>query len=136
MSTIKDLPVLPDGYDNTQTAYNSEKQKIKFPSHLFAFTNRWKAVWEIEYPNRSEITKAERELIDGTYDVEGAFKCFSIMIDGKSHCGHETPSCHSMHIMIPRVLMAAYFASEHFGVPTDIALLQLTGGIHQLMGEF
>lgn len=138
MTTIKDLPVLPScsPTDHVQEAYLIDRNKIISPEDLLNHTNKWKSLWDLDFKNRGELTKEEKELIDGSYDVEETFKCFSIMQDERGHCGHgKDGPCHAMHIMVPRPLITATFISYQYKVNTDITLLQMTGGVHQVMDD-
>lgn len=136
MTTVNDLPVVPSNGDNTAKAYRSELNKIQTAKDLLNHTNKWKAIWGLNVPRNVEVTKAEKEIAAGTYNAEDAIKCFlkCMVIDGPG-CGHgeNTPSCHAMHIVMPLPILLSIMTSQQFGVPTDIALLQLTGGVHQVM---
>ena len=151
---LRDLPIMPgeSGSDFVADTYVSERQMVKTADQLMSFTNRWKAIWGIQFKDDKK-TIEELALIAGNYDVEAAMSCFKIYrknehlrkhrksrvrkkhIKRAPHCGHISPSCYGMHIMLPPLLLHAFMISNHYRVPTDIAIIQMCGGFGALYGD-
>jgi len=144
---LKDLPVKPDGMgasDTVVTAYLEELGAVATPEQLWEFAKRWRPLYlmtpkpridkKAKNARRFRVTQNNMQsLLDGTWDPKTALQCLTISRTG--NCAHATQfSCVGMHIAVPLILIHADFISEKFGVPKDMALIQLCGGLEALEG--
>lgn len=139
---LKGLPVQPGIYDYVRTAYVEELKAVKEPFQLKAFTDRWQPLYALTKfePIDKKAKGAKRYrisdnnvrcLIVGDYNNFEAFKCIEISRTGL--CKHANQySCPGMNIILPPVLYEADVHAEHYGVTSDIALIQSHGGYRAL----
>ena len=125
-----------------KTAYLSELQRVTSPEQLWEFAKRWRPLYLLT--RKEKIDKKAKDakrfrisqnnmqaLISGTWDPRVAFECVQAGKTGV--CKHaKMYSCPGMHIMVPLVLMHVDFVADKYDVPTDIALIQLGGGMGKL----
>lgn len=139
--SITDIPVHPGmASDKVKEAYLSEKKAITTPEELRAFVIRWKPIFEVANPaerkggeedaERYRLTQKNQEaLVSGEYDAAEALECLKLSPTEKG-CSHlQHFSCPGAHIALPLFFMQAEAVSHHFGVPTDIAIIQIHGGM-------
>ena len=135
--SLRDLPIMPDdnGGDVVQEAFVSERNLIHTVDDIAAFTERWQAVWLL-YRFGGTLTAEEQSIVDGTYNREQALKCLHIC-SKQQECEHVPTgtSCVGMHITLPYPLLHVHLMANHFGVPSDIVLIQANGGLSALYGE-
>ena len=127
------------GDDYLIEEYVKERDLISSFEELVVFGKRWSALWvdDGQEPSR-EPTIEETELADGSVD-SSAWECLKILrskdLEGHpNHCGHTTPSCWGMHLMLPVVFLEASLISGRYGVSLDLALVQRHGGFGALYG--
>lgn len=142
--TLKDLPVQPDpnGGELVKTAYVTELKAVASPEQLWEFAKRWRPLylltWKEKIDKKAKDAKRFRisqknmqALISGTWDPRVAFECVQAGRTGV--CKHARMySCPGMHISVPIVLLQTDFVAKRYGVPSDIALIQLHGGMGRL----
>lgn len=139
-----DLPVRPSyTQDRIRDTYIAELQKVTTPEELTAFVTRWKPLFALtkkrpfdkkaKDARRYRITQNNFErLLAGDYDPKVALDC--IRISRTNACQHARSfSCPGMHIAVPEILLLAGFVAKKFGVSTDLALIQMNGGVGRLM---
>ncbi len=130
--SLRDLPVKPTMTENhIRDTYIAERNAIQTEDDLRSFTKRWKAIWVLH--SGRNLTNEEKSIINGTYDATPSLKCLKICLQ-KDVCEHASTgvSCVGMHLSLPITLMMAEFISQHFGVTTDIAIIQANGGMGEL----
>jgi len=143
---LKDLPLVPGCTANgIQDAYVSELKLVTTPEQLRAFTIRWAPLYRMT--SKVIIDKKEKNaqrfrisrnnldrLIAGDYKAEVALECV-LGSRGPTGCRHMRAfSCVGMHIVAPVVLIEAGGVARKYGVSTDLALIQMNGGLEALEG--
>lgn len=148
--SLKTLPVEPDerGGDQVQAAYLTERNEISSEEELLLFIVRWGPLYEmalgrvlVPSPGESEPVSLRKSRTQEEYNklvtpekvpLKETWACIQVLRTG-SACEHsENFSCCGMHVMVPLPLMEAVITAEHYGVPTDLALIQLNGGFGAL----
>jgi len=124
---LTDLPVEPN-HDEMTCSYMSQVKQVNSVEALKAHVDKWKALWNLDVPPGMKVTQEELNLANGTFDAEAAFACVKRCYEPDGHCGHTSPSCYGMHIVLPPVLLFAHLIGKEYGVPTDIAVIQMCGG--------
>jgi len=133
---LRDFPVSLESYECIETYFN-ELKKINTPEELKAHTNRWKAIWTLKFERKEEkITEEEQSVIDGTYDAVEALECVCQSFKPNNGCKHVDSgrSCAGMFIAMPVVVIFATMAANHYGVPVEVAMIQMCGGYGELYG--
>ncbi len=143
--SLRNLPVTPgaDGEDGrVKEAYTSELKAVTSPEQLWEFAKRWRPLYLMT--RKKKIDKKAKDakrfrisqnnmqaLINGTWDPRVAFQCIQ---EGRTGiCKHARMyACPGSHILAPLILMYASFIAKEYGVSTDIALIQLGGGMGKL----
>lgn len=113
------VPLICIGDGNIQKIYLEERNQIKDVESLKAHISKWKVVWEW-----GAGTKEEEELVSGQYNPEEVYECFK-QHSPTTSCGHQTPSCHAMHVYVPVLFIWALLLSEKYGVCFDLALFRV-----------
>lgn len=140
---LKDLPVRPTPItDNVRDAYTTELKAVTTPKELWDFAMRWRPLYlmtrkqkidkKAKDAKRFRITQKNMQaLISMSWDPKTALECIQVSREGV--CKHARMySCPGMHIMVPEILLHAEWASKKFGVTTDLALIQMNGGLEAL----
>jgi hypothetical protein len=141
--SLKDLPVQPTyTEDHVRETYVKELSEVTTPEQLWAFATRWRPLYLLTPKRRIDKKKKDakrfritqknmQSLISMNWDPKTALECIQVSREG--HCKHaEQYSCPGLHIMVPEVLLHAQFVGQHFGVSTDLALIQMSGGMGAL----
>jgi hypothetical protein len=72
-----------------------------------------------------------QKLISMDWKPKEALECIQACRTGP--CKHSTQfSCVGMHIILPQVFLMMEFVSQTYGVTTDLALIQMGGGLEAL----
>lgn len=140
---LKDLPILPTlAGEEVREGYAAELKAVTSPTLLWEFTMRWRPLYLLtrkrrigkqeKNAKRFKITqKHMQNLISGTWNREEAFACIQASREGV--CKHaQQYSCVGVHILIPEILLQADFVAKQFGVGSDLALIQMHGGLGAL----
>jgi hypothetical protein len=123
-------------------AYIAELKEVTTPEQLWAFAMRWRPLYLMS--RRDKIDKKEKDakrfritqksmqsLIHMDWKAKEALECLQASRTG--HCEHATQfSCVGMHIALPPVFLLAEFISSKYGVTTDLAIIQMGGGLEAL----
>jgi hypothetical protein len=132
MSSIQDLPITPNdcGDDFIIGEYLKERDTISTIQDLKDHVHRWRHLWNIG----TSQTKNEYNLYNESFELREAFACFTQMKHAGS-CEHvdNGASCYGAHITMPYLFLQASLAADKFGVPADIALIQLNRAIEEVM---
>ena len=135
---IQDLPIRPDdsGGDEVFTNYIKERQVIQTIDDLKVFVARWKTVWDSNTFQNIIYSQEEQSLFDGTFDAKQALKCL-IDCTSTEGCEHSKTAnmCAGIYIALPVVFLQIELLAEKYGVPHDIALIQMFGGFGALYGD-
>lgn len=135
---IKDLPIRPDdnGGDEVIDNYVKERQAIQTTDDLKAFVARWKTIWEPATFQNAIYSQQEQSLFDSTFDAEQTLKCLKECTNSEG-CEHRVSgvTCTGIYVALPVVLLQIEIMAKKYGVPTDIALIQMFGGFGALYGE-
>jgi len=135
---IKDLPVRPDdnGGDEVINNYIKERNAIQTTDGLKAFVARWKTLWEPATFQNIAYSPQEQSLFDGTFDAEQTLKCLKEVTNSEG-CEHSkaTVACTGVYTALPMVFLQINILAKKYGVPTDIALIQMFGGFEALYGD-
>lgn len=142
MGSAKDLralPVLPGmTTDRVRDAYVSELSAVTTPETLRAFVMRWRPLYVLakkkkidkkaKGAKRFKITESNfRKLLRGDYNAEEAFAC--LQKNRADGCPHMKQfGCVGSHVILPTVFVQVEMVSQHYGVSTDLALVQMNGG--------
>ena len=141
--SLKDLPVQPGmTTDAVRDAYTAELKAVTTPKELWDFAMRWRPLY-LMTPKR-RINKKEKDakrfritqknmqsLISMDWDPTVALACIQASREGV--CKHAKQySCPGTHILVPEILLHAEFIGQKFGVATDLALIQMNGGLEAL----
>lgn len=130
--------------EEVSKAYTTEILEVRSPEQLKVFTERWRPLYlltrkqkidkKAKDAKRFRITQNNmQELINGTYNPTVAWECIVVARTTNGVCKHASQySCPGMHILVPMVLMEADFVSQKYGVPPDLALIQMHGGLEAL----
>ena len=141
---LRDLPVVPDIYsDSVRDTYIWERAFIGNTNELKAFTKRWRPLYKlkpvvVDPESPPEVQKTMRNmqaLADGTWWRGDFWVVWDHLntLRGGADCGcGPTGSCVAMHIMLPVPLLRAHMVGSHFGVTTNLALIQDNGGVGEL----
>jgi hypothetical protein len=143
--SLKELPVVPElTSDNVRTAYASELAAVATPEQLWEFAKRWRPLYllsrkqkidkKAKDAKRFRITQNNMQrLISMDWKPSEALECIRVSRAGP--CKHATQfSCVGAHIILPPVLLMAELISQKYGVTTDLALIQMSGGLERLDG--
>lgn len=134
----KDLPIRPDdnGGNEVIDNYIRERKAIQTTDDLKAFVSRWKTLWEPDTFQNIIYSQQEQSLFDGTFDAEQTLKCLKECTNSEG-CEHSksAATCTGVYIALPVVLLQIDIMAERYGVPTDIALIQMFGGLGALYGD-
>ncbi len=145
---LKDLPVLPTFVeDKVRSAYVEELRKVETAQGLRDFHKRWVPLFQlrhrpIKFDKKEKDARRFRLTADklnnvktGNMDFDKTLACIKIMLGGGvCHHMHEF-SCEGGHMVIPQVLLEAQGVAEYFGVSSDLALIQMNGGMAALYSE-
>lgn len=125
MIDLKTLPVCPDMDNETSvlSVFVKERDSIKTLEDLANFVERWQSIW---IDNERERIDQEESLISGSFNAQEVLEC----IQKAGECGHQ--NCCADHIFIPISLLQASLISKKYGVPFDVALIQMNGGLQSL----
>jgi len=141
--SLKDLPVLPGMItDNVSETYATELKAVTTPEQLWEFAKRWRPLYLLT--KKQKINKKAKDakrfrvsqnnmqnLISGAWDPKEALEC--VQVGRTGICKHARQySCPGMHILVPEVLLLADAIGEKYGVTTDLALIQMNGGLEAL----
>lgn len=104
------------------------------------FVNAWKSLWTINFRNPGETSKEEKSLVEGTWDVEAVFAAMSDIREDSTKTKDEMerlmtesiPHITAANVAMPRAHLEAYMVAEHFGVPSNVAWIQLAGLVELL----
>ena len=126
-----DLPFNPEGDENGDMikTYVDERKAINTIDDLKKFVVRWRAVWGLKSKPEKITSEEEQSLVDGTFDAEQTLTCLKA-ISETTDCPHGMgpKSCAAMHIVLPWFFAIVVIASNHYGVPANVAIIQLAGG--------
>jgi hypothetical protein len=146
MSHLSELPVTPttgDPGNRVRAAYVTELAAVTSPDELRAFYKRWRPLFLMSRKYKiDKKTKGARrfrisqnnmqKLISGDWDPVAVFDCVQ---KGRAHpgCRHSKDySCPGMHLLLPQILMLADALGDKYSVSSDLALIQLGGGLERL----
>jgi hypothetical protein len=142
MGTARDLralPVLPGmTTDRVREAYLSELILVTTPEAIKAFAARWRPLYILA--KKQKIDKKAKDakrfritennflkLLHGVFDAEEALAC--LLANRTAGCPHMNQyGCAGAHIILPTVFVQAEMVAKHYGVSTDLALVQMNGG--------
>lgn len=133
ITILSELPVHPSGGGSelVSDAYISERDEVRTKAQLARFVSRWRAVWKLPLQRDEKLGYEERVLARGRVPRKHVFKHFLRMrAQEDPGPGYKPGRIWKMaaHIMAPRALVQATLVSHHFGVPHDVALVQLYDG--------
>jgi hypothetical protein len=144
-TSLKDLPVRPTlTGDEVRGGYVAELKAVTTPAELWAFAMRWRPLFlltrkrkidrKAKDAKRFRLTQKNMQaLISMDWKPEGVFECVQSSREGV--CKHASQfSCVGMHILLPEILLQADFVAKHYGVGSDLALIQMNGGQERLDG--
>jgi len=125
---LNDLPILPEDRSLVFEAYTQECRAINTREDLIAFIKRWKTLWDTD-----NSTLEESKLIAGTFDTTEVLRCLSIL-KAKKDCEHTKVGkpCVASHVILPMVLLKSFLIAKQYGVPHDVALVQIYGGYEEI----
>lgn len=141
--SLKDLPIRPTlAGDDVREGYVAELKNVTSTSLLVEFVRRWRPLYLLTRKHR--IDKQEKDakrfritqkhmqsLILGTWDPSAVLAC--VEANRTTGCVHlRQYSCVGSHILVPEILLQAEFVSQKFQVGTDLALIQMHGGLEAL----
>lgn len=142
---LNQLPVRPNPASNSvQETYIAELKAVTTPEQLSAFVLRWQSLYKMtryrRIPKKEKDAKRYRvtqnnlkKLIVGDFDPAEALSCIQVSRD--QTCRHAAQySCVGLHIMVPTILLDAMLVAQEYVVPTDLALIQMCGGMGVLEG--
>ena len=141
--SLKELPVRPTPVtDNVKEAYIKELAAVTTSYQLGEFAKRWRPLYllsrkekvnkKAKDAKRYRITQNNmQKLISGNWNPEVALKCIQDRRTGTCQHAHQY-ACPGMHILLPPVFLLAEFISDKYGVTTDLALIQMGGGLERL----
>jgi hypothetical protein len=150
--SLSRLPVTP-GFDtdNVSDSYIAELRGVATPEELLAFTARWAPLYSLSRARpfdrkakdakRFRVTqKNQQRLLAGDFDAVEALECIKQSRKREDRedntCKHARMySCVGMHIMTPSVLIDAFLVARRYGVSTDLALVQMHGGVAALEAD-
>lgn len=136
------LPVEPSlGGDKVRDTYVAELKEVKSSDELKVFTERWKTVYSMKH-HAITFNKKERgakrvrlslkkfeNVKTGQYDPVRTYACVEA-IRSSGLCSHTTQfNCEAMNICLPMPLVDLEPVAAHYGVGTDLILIQVNGGI-------
>jgi hypothetical protein len=143
--SLKELPVVPTiDTDHVKEAYVSELAAVATPEQLWEFAKRWRPLYllsrkekidkKAKDARRFRITQNNMQrLISMDWKPKEAFECIQASRTGP--CKHVAQfSCVGAHIVLPPVLLMAHLIARKYGVTTDLALIQMSGGLERLDG--
>ena len=141
--SLKELPVVPtETTDNVKEAYIKELAAVTTPTQLWEFAKRWRPLYLLsrkeKFDRKGKDAKRYRltqknmqKLISGDWDPVKALVCVNANKTGA--CGHLTQfGCVGAHIGFPPVFLIVELIAQKYGVATDLALIQLGGGLERL----
>lgn len=134
---IRSTPGYPFGVasDSFTERYVSGLKECDTADKLRDFVNAWKSLWTINFRNPGETSKEEKSLVEGTWDVEAVFAAMSDIREDSTKTKDEMerlmaesiPHITAANIAMPRGHLEAHMVAEHFGVPSNVAWIQLAG---------
>jgi len=120
-----------DDGEGLVAAYRNELLGVETPEALHQFVAKWRPVWGMDYKSKKPMTEVEASLIDGSFDAVEALQC--IALSRRDACPHILASqeCCGVHIVMPPLFIIASMVALKYKVPTNVALIQMTGGYEQ-----
>jgi len=143
--SLKELPIRPTPITaNVKEGYVKELEAVTTPEQLWEFAKRWRPLYLLT--RKPKINKKAKDakrfrvsqnnmqnLISGAWDPKEALEC--VQVGRTGICKHARQySCPGMHILVPEVLLLADAIGEKYGVTSDLALIQMGGGLEKLEG--
>ncbi len=143
MGTAKDLkalPVLPGNTtDRVKEAYVAELRLVTDVEMLGMFLHRWRPLYLLTkkqaFNRKAKNAKRYRfsennlvRLIRGEAPLKEVLECVQLNRTDQG-CKHiRQYSCPGAHVLVPPILMQVDWVSRHYGISTDLALVQMNGG--------
>lgn len=137
---LKDLPIeqgdtfLGGGAeDGISSKYRKELSQVHSAKGLRAFVLRWRVLWVLDrvHLSREYLSEVGSLLWTGRFNTKKVWRTFRKMtpsyqppVRRKSHHWQIAAS-----IKVPPPFIRGLIAGEHFGVPEDLALVQLYQGV-------
>lgn len=125
ISLLEKLPVEVGCGDGVRETYVAELKAVDDGDALTAFVDRWKRIWLLPSVPPG-VGDGENALIAGDFDASAVLEC--VRANRTEECCEHVQrgeSCVSMDLVMPRVLAAAVLIANRFGVPFDVALIQM-----------
>jgi hypothetical protein len=132
---IRKLPPYPFRVsgDTMATEYIEGLKGLHTPEGLLEFTNRWSAIWTINFRNPGVLHPDAEPLVNGTYnpaEVLPALNALRVEIpeeDIRQTLRESSTHRVAAHIMAPSALMEMLLLAQHFNVPVNMAWIQAAG---------
>lgn len=136
MTTLRDLPIRPTFTEDViRENYVTELKEATDVPKLRAFLDRWNAIFRLNHQGRMDLEPYVK-LGDKTYtdeELAEALECMKKCKKGAcEHCVTGSHGCIGVNILVPPLLISAEIAGNHFGVSTDLAIIQMNGGMGEL----
>jgi len=137
---LKDLPIdREDTYYGNEgdghgifSKYRAELAKVRSPKGLYAFVRGWRVLWLLHrthFPNHHRVP-TDLLLASGKFNAKKVWRTLRKMTST-----YRTIRPRSSHwlcaasIRVPSAFIQGMIVAKHYGVPEDVALIQLYQGV-------